>query len=165
MAEKLVDFIAIGRVASRAELKNIRVTEVSAKCDPRITGTLQATLDLDCKVLKNEANIAEIACDYRFSAMSGESKVAEALVTYLLVYELSGTEPAAEGDLAEFAIANGTLHSWPFVREFLYGLTSRMGFPPYTLPVYHFKPKPQEKKVAPQKQSGGKPAAVARREK
>ena len=71
-------------------------------------------LDLDCKVLKNEANVAEIACDYRFSAMSGESKVAEALVTYFLVYELSGTEPAAEADLAEFAIANGTLHSWPF---------------------------------------------------
>ena len=49
MAEKLVDFIAIGRVASRAELKSIRVIEVSAKCDPKITGTLQPTSTLTAR--------------------------------------------------------------------------------------------------------------------
>ena len=42
------------------------------------------------------------------------------------------------GDLSQFAQANGAYHSWPFVRETIYGLTSRMGFPPYTLPVLSF---------------------------
>jgi hypothetical protein len=157
LAEKFVDFIAIGRVASRAELKSIRVTDVSASCDPHVAGTLEPTLDLECKVLKRDASLVEIGCDYRFSATAGDAKVAKANVKYLLTYEISGVEPVADGDLNEFAIANGTLHSWPFVRETLYGLTSRMGFPPYTLPVHHFKPKPVEKKATPAK----KPTAEA----
>jgi hypothetical protein len=54
---------------------------------------------------------------------------------------LRGTEPLADEDVAQFALSNGTLHSWPFVRELLYALTSRIGYPPYTLGVVHFRPK------------------------
>lgn len=75
-----------------------------------------------------------------------EAQAAQATIKYLLDYDLRGNEPLAEDDIAEFAFANGTLHSWPFVREFLYGLTAKMGFLPYTLPVFHFVPKPPQKK-------------------
>lgn len=142
MAETLVDFAAVGRVAARVELKGIRLTDVSAKCDPKIKGALEPTVNLGCKIVGRENNALEISCDYRFTARAADAQVAEAAITYLLVYQVNGSEPLKEEDLAEFAVANGTLHSWPFVREFLYGLTSRMGYPPYMLPVFHFKPKP-----------------------
>ena len=151
MAERTVDFAAAGRVAKRVELKGIRVTDVSAKCDPKIKGTLEPTLNFDCAVVGRESNALEIACDYRFTARAAEAQVAEAAIKYLLVYEVQGSEPLIEEDLAEFAVANGTLHSWPFVREFLYGLTSRMGYLPYTRPVFHFKAKPKEKKEVVEK--------------
>jgi len=80
----------------------------------------------------------EVVCDYKFVAVSEEVEAIQSSVRYLLLYEISGSESPALDDMNEFARANGALHSWPFVRELLYGLTSRMGFPPYTLPVIHF---------------------------
>lgn len=151
MAERLVDFTAAGRVAKRVELKDVRVINVSAKCDPKITGPLEPTLKHECAVGAHEGNALEVTCNYQFIARAAEAQVAEAEIKYLLVYEIVGSEALAEEDLMEFAFANGTLHSWPFVREFLYGLTSRMGYPPYMLPAFHFKPKPQEKKEAKEK--------------
>jgi preprotein translocase subunit SecB len=145
LPEKVVDFAAAGRVAKRVELKAVRVTEVSAKCDPKIKGPLEATLDLECAVIGRESSALEVACDYRFTAHTPEAQAAEAAIKYLLVYEIQGGEPLADEDIAEFAVANGTLHSWPFAREFLYGLTSKMGYFPYTLATFHFKPKPREK--------------------
>jgi preprotein translocase subunit SecB len=136
-----VDFAASGRVANRVELKAIRVIDMSAKCNPKILGTLEPTLDHDCMVAEHAGDALEIACNYRFTARIGQTQVAEAAIKYLLLYKIQGSEPLAEDDLAQFALSNGILHSWPFVRELLYALTSRMGYPPYTLGVMHFKPK------------------------
>jgi preprotein translocase subunit SecB len=147
LAERTVDFAALSRISSRAELKNIFLAEVSAKCDPRMNGTLEPSLENDAEVIVHEGNRLEIACNYRFSVSVTQIQVAQATVKYLLEYELSGNEPFDESDIAEFAFANGTLHSWPFLRQFVYDLTSRMGFPPYTVPVFHFVPKPPQQDV------------------
>ncbi|MGA8223873.1 MAG: hypothetical protein WB780_19650 [Candidatus Acidiferrales bacterium] len=148
MAEITVDFAAAGRVASRAELKAIRLIEISAKCDPETSGALEPTLDHDCAAAKRSGSALEIACNYRFKVRTTQAEVADASIKYLLVYELQGPEPFADEDIAQFAKSNGTLHSWPFVRELLYALTSRMGYPPYTLPVFHFKAKPPQQEKA-----------------
>ena len=149
MPEIIVDFGAAGRVASRVELKNIRLIEISAKCDPKTIGPLEPALDHDCVPLSRQANALEITCNYRLTVRTTQAQVAEATIKYLLQYEVQGNEPLDDADVQEFALANGTLHSGPFVRELLHALTSRMGFPPYTLPLIHFKAKPaqQEKKT------------------
>jgi hypothetical protein len=67
--------------------------------------------------------------------------LAEASMTYHIVYELRGEEPTATSDVEHFARANGAYHSWPFVRETIFNLTAKMGFPPYTLPVLLFLPR------------------------
>jgi len=149
LAEITVDFVAAGRVASRAELKAIRLIQISAQCDPKTSGPLEPTLDHDCTVANRSGSALEIACNYRFNVRTTQADVANAVIVYLLTYELQGNELFAEDDIGQFALSNGTLHSWPFVRELLYALTSRMGYPPYTLPVFHFKAKtPQQEKVA-----------------
>jgi len=147
--EKPVDFAAIGRVAKRSELKSLRLIGISAKCDKMVTGTLVPNVELACKSGLVEGNTLEVICEYTFTAHSNNVEAVSSAITYLLVYEISGSESPSPDDLTEFGRANGTLNSWPFVREVLFGLTSRMGFPPYTLPLMHFNPTPKAKEPKP----------------
>jgi len=147
--ETTVDLAAVGRVAKRVELKGVRLAEISAMCNPKVQGPLVPNVKLECKLGEHAANSIEVVCDYTFVAQSDQVQAIESKIKYLLLYEISGSESPNPSDLAEFAKANGALHSWPFVREVLFGLTSRMGYPPYTLPVMHFNqpPKPASAKT------------------
>jgi preprotein translocase subunit SecB len=147
--ERTIDFAAIGRVAKSAELMGVRLLEISATCDPKGVGPLEPKVELDCKPGAHSADALEIVCHYSFTVRTDQAEIAEASIKYLLNYHLSGSESQADSDLAEFARANGALHSWPFVRELLYSLTSRMGYPPYTLPTLHFKGTPKDEPAAP----------------
>jgi len=146
LPQATVDFAAAGRVAKRSELKSIRLAEVSAKCDPKISAPLEPTVDVKCEVASQDGSALEILATCQFTARTTQAQVVEATIKYLLTYEIQGSEPLAPGDLTEFATSNGTLNSWPFLREFLYGLTTDMGYAAYTLPSFHFVPKVQEKK-------------------
>ena len=126
-------------MAKSVELKGVRLAEISATCDPTVFGpSLIPDVELDCKLGSHDTNNLEVICHYSFAAKSDDKQAIQSTITYLLHYEISGSGAASVEDMAEFARANGALHSWPFVRELLYGLTSRMGYPPYTLPVMHF---------------------------
>lgn len=110
-------------------------------------GTLVPNVEIECQAGSVEESTLEVICIYTFTAHSNETRAVSSKIKYLLVYDISGSVSPSQEDLAEFARANGTLNSWPFVREVLFGLTSRMGYPPYTLPLMHFstKPKPTKK--------------------
>ena len=139
--ERTVDFAAIARVAKRAELKSVRMTEISARCEPAVLGTLVPSVNLECKPGTLDQGTLEVICEYEFAARVDQVQVVESRITFLLAYEISGGKNPSPEDLAEFARANGTLNPWPFVRDVLFGLTSRMGYPPYTLPLMHFNTK------------------------
>jgi hypothetical protein len=146
-----VDFAAVGRVSKFAELEDIRLVEVTAKCNPSASGPLEATFAHDSRISNRGDQFLEVRTDYRFTGRSAEADIIEVAVTYLIRYVLKAPEPLADDDISEFAISNPVLHSWPFVREFLNSLTSRMGFPPFKLGVLHFVPqKAAEKKPASQ---------------
>jgi preprotein translocase subunit SecB len=151
--DRTVDLAAVNRVAKRVELKGVRLAEISATCDPKVHGpSLIPAVDLDCKLGDHSESTLEVICNYTFAAESEGIQAIQSTIIYLLLYEISGSESSSPEDLAEFARANGALHSWPFVRELLYGLTSRMGYPPYTLPVMHFnvtKPSAKTEKKEP----------------
>ena len=134
--ERTVDLAAVGRVAKKVELKAVRLAEISAKCMPDILGSLLPDVDLDCHVGRHDATSVEVVCNYKFTARSGDQQAVDSAIRYLLQYEISGGESPSDSDLAEFARANGALNSWPFVREVLYGLTSRMGYPPVHFASY-----------------------------
>jgi preprotein translocase subunit SecB len=137
--DKTVDFAAVARISKHIELKGVRLIQITAKCDPKVYGTLEPSVDVTCSVATHTESALEVSCAYKFNVSSAAEPVADAEIGYLLNYEIQGSpEKLDDSDIAEFARANGALHSWPFVRELLYGLTSRMGYPPYTLPVMHF---------------------------
>jgi hypothetical protein len=143
LAQTSIDFGAIGRVSPYAELVDVRLTEVSAKCSPvDIAGALNAEVSNKCSVLSNENAILKVSCEYHFTGSSAQPKLVDIAITYIVSYSLNSPQPLADADIAQFAAANGTLHSWPFIREFLHSLTSRMGIPPFKLGVMHFVPMP-----------------------
>jgi preprotein translocase subunit SecB len=116
-------------------------------------------VNLECKLGAHGPNAVEVFCDYTFVANSDQTPAIESAISYLLLYEISGGASSNIDDLTEFARANGALHSWPFVRELLFGLTSRMGYPPYTLPVMHFNTT-----TTPPKDQSGENLDVSQRE-
>ena len=147
MDKSEVDIVAASRIARRVDLKKIHLTEIEATCVPGIgpKASLKPTYEYHCFPVKVDAGNIEISCTYKFHVSSQEKELANANMTYHLVYKLFGDDPTDESDVEHFAHANGTYHSWPFVRELIFGLTSRMGFPPYTLPVMSFLPRSRPK--------------------
>jgi preprotein translocase subunit SecB len=125
------------------ELKDLRLLEVNASGAPRSKGVLQPLVIHECEGKLQNPNLIEVVCRYRFKATQGETQAMTATFSYLILYDLEGAEPVPESDLKEFAFANGTYHSWPFARQLLFDLTSRLGYLPYSLPVFKFMQRPR----------------------
>jgi hypothetical protein len=137
-------------VARRVQLDEVWLSEMSAKENRRTGGKLEPAVEHECEATRDgEGKSLRVLCTYHFSVRCSGETVAEAMFKYVLEYAIEGEEPLDDGDVAQFAFANGTYHSWPFVREALFSLTARMGFPPYTLPVFRFDPKPRPKPTPP----------------
>jgi hypothetical protein len=160
LAVATVDFAAVSRVSQYAELKDIRMVGVSAKCDPKYTAPLEPEFSHECSVVGNENGVLDIICQYRFAGNAAQVKIVDIEIKYLLTYAINSPVPLAEGDITQFANGNGTLHSWPFVRELLHSLTSRMGVPAFKLGVMHFVPTQQTPAVAPAKAAAPQTAAI-----
>lgn len=146
-APSSLDLAAAARVAKRVELREIRLSEISAKSLVAYHGPLHPEVHHVCTPATHDVNVIEVQCSYDFVVKSEGEDVARAEFKYLLSYDVVGDAPVEEADLEHFAYANGTYHSWPFVRQLVFDLTSRMGYPPYTLPVFQFNPKPKEAQV------------------
>ncbi len=135
----------MARVARRVELKDIRLLEIKASGAPRSTGILRPFVTHECEGKLHSPTLIEVVCRYRFTATQGEIQAVEATLSYVILYDLAGADPIPEHDLREFAFANGTYHSWPFARQLLFDVTSRLGYLPYSLPVFKFiqRPRPE----------------------
>ena len=143
-APSTLDLVAAARVAKRVELREIRLSEISASSPSAYHGPLHPEVNHDCSPTMHDDHHIEVLCSYNFLVKSDGDDVAKADFKYVISYEIVGDGGVEEADLQHFAFANGTYHSWPFVRQLVFDLTARMGFPPYTLPVFQFNPKPKE---------------------
>lgn len=152
LTELAIDLAAASRISRRVDLREIRLTDIHATCQPRASGSfpLIPTYDHTCVPTKVEGGIIEVSCTFRFKVRSSDADadVADASMTYQVIYRLLGDGPTEQSDIEHFARANGAYHTWPFVRETIYSLTSKMGFPPYTLPVLSFLPRPKPRTVS-----------------
>jgi preprotein translocase subunit SecB len=146
-----VDLAAAVRVSRRVELRDIRLSHIAASSPTHHPGALKPHVEHECSGKTTDGELIEVTCAYRFHAMSGtEEPVLDATLTYLLVYKIIGPETVDAADLDHFAYASGTLHSWPFVRQLLFGLTANMGYPPFMLPVHKHQPAKTAKPSEPE---------------
>lgn len=135
------DLAAAGRVSSRVEFREIRLSEINASGPIKGQGPLEPHIDHHCELTRHEGDLLEVLCTYQLRVASGDDEFLNADIKYLASYTLLGDQPVDPNDLVHFAFTNGTYHSWPFVRQLVFDLTARMGYPPYSLPVFKFFPK------------------------
>jgi preprotein translocase subunit SecB len=153
---KGVDLAAAARISSRVEFREIRLSEINASSPTKGLGALEPQIEHHCTLMKQDGDLLEVLCAYQIRVTSGAKELLKADLSYLVSYTLLGNDPVDENDLNHFAFANGTYHSWPFVRQTLFDLTARMGYPPYNLPVFKFFPKrPKPVETTPPPNEGG----------
>lgn len=159
-APSSLDLVAAARVAKRVELREIRLSEISASNLTAHHGPLYPEVQHACSPTVHDEHLIEVLCSYDFLVKSDGDEVARAQFKYLISYDVIGAGAVDEADLEHFAFANGTYHSWPFVRQLVFDLTARMGYPPYTLPVFQFNPKPKPVEDADDETSSPDGAAI-----
>ncbi len=158
-AESPIDMGAVGRLARRVNLENLVLVGINAKRfpGPSEMGVLDPDVKQTHRVVHDVPGALHVESKFEFAVRTGDVLILEADLTYRLFYSVSGDEPVDTGDSRMFARANGAYHSWPFVREQLYSLTSKMGLPPFMLPVLSFHP-PKQQVLA--SESGREPHAA-----
>jgi hypothetical protein len=138
--QRLVDIAAVTRVARRVDLRDIRLVDLKATLlSEDREGPLSGNTEYKCSH-KTEPGLLAVDCGYAFSIHVSAKQVAEIKATYRMFYDLKGSEVVADSDLSEFASTNGVYHSWPFLRQLVADHTARLGFSPYTLPVFLVSP-------------------------
>jgi hypothetical protein len=115
---------------------------VDAKAVRYLAAMKPGTLEPDLRQSHRVASLGKgeilVESKFEFVVVRGGQKLLSASHTYMLVYSMPKGERVNESDVTMFARANGAYHAWPFVREQLFGLTAKMGLPPFVLPVLSF---------------------------
>ena len=143
MSQPEIDMAAVARVSRRVQLSEVRLVKFEVEQFSRIPGKLVPEITHDFAISSESPDLLRVACSFGFNVTSNNVQVATSKIVYHLFYRMSGDEPADPKDLKQFAVANGSYNSWPFVRELLHSMTGRMGLPPYVLPVLIIKPRQQ----------------------
>lgn len=149
-------------VANVAELVDVRLRDVEASrhasCDEIFDRVCSLSSKVDTSYDFDEEEIVLIAhvnATVTLFEATDDSDTPEpesdsrVFVTVRLSYDLDYALPSAppEEKRAElfqaFSEVNGTYNSWPYIREAVQDLTTRMGFPPLVLPV-HRVPRPDD---------------------
>jgi hypothetical protein len=102
-----------------------------------------------------EINLLEIQLEYRlvaFARVDGKRNEGNEIPLFQLecdwdvAFEVPERFSPSDMDaLADFAVANGQLNAFPYVRQYVQDMTSRAGWPPLVLPTFRIpakRPKP-----------------------
>ena len=129
------------RVSDRVEIRGVVL--VSAKLargdvregtnfDVKIRRSARAKMDASRKLLIVQVEIGFTA---RADSELEKPPSVEAWATYELTYSVPDQTGLTQEHFDAFAEMNGVFNAWPYFREFLHSSLSRMGLPPFTLPV------------------------------
>jgi hypothetical protein len=169
-----VDYSSIARVASAVELRDIALRSSRASLNAAATEIPEhwsgaAFVGFDSKVGKRAADDRDFTIEAAFIAVynSGwadeiHTELPEAdpahppeieiEASFELSYRAAEDAELAAEDLDNFAIANGTLHAWPYWRELADDITMRMHVPRLVVGVF---------KIPSRHDPGGRPEAPA----
>ena len=152
-----VSYPAVARVASRSELRMVRLRSLHSECNPRPehvpeTWNETAFVGFRASITEAPADDGRFRSEVSFLALfDDESDLSEVGLegldedyqpevvveaTFELEYTLSPEAELQENDLEQFALANSTLHAWPYWRELAQSLSTRMAIPPLVIGTY-----------------------------
>lgn len=124
------------KILSGLELKNLFLISCTSNIDRSSLGT-EAGIKIvdDASYSKSEKNEIEITQKYSIEAkdQTSKKKFLNIKCEYHLIY--TSREDFTEEFFEVFKKANLPINSWPFFRELVYNITSRMYIPPISLPL------------------------------
>ena len=143
------------RVASIAELSNVRLTALTVRSDFSV-GQAEESLRLRIKV-KSKAFLTQ---KERFSAqvrfrLIGEGKkdsakpLLDLRCSFMLDYSLTPDSAAKASEIRAFTEGNAVFNGWPYFREIVQNTCARLGLSPPPVPLLKFR-------IAAPKQDGAK---------
>jgi preprotein translocase subunit SecB len=120
------------RVAAVADLKGVTLMRVNAErvgTAPKVP-QLHVTYTIQEKHKLHEASLdvaVKVICETDPHSYRIEAELA-------LIYSL--TSPVSEADASAFARLNAPFNAWPYMREFVQSMATRMTFAPPTVPLF-----------------------------
>lgn len=151
------------RVGSRVSLSNVRLwsaevhqgvpsdeaadeaAQVSLSVDIQARavvgdgGAFQAQVHYEVRGAVGPSNAANTALADESDPAQSDAGEREAVLlvmaSWIIDYQLADGQTADDEDLQAFATVSGTFAAHPYMREFVHGVTSRMGLPPLVLDV------------------------------
>lgn len=136
------------KVASNVELDAItlRYAKVETGCEPEdlpeeVSVDIQYRSQIEHRKHRNnpELPMLAVSVDFRFLVEPKEEQNAEILkleAGYLLTYFLNPGAAVEDICFKHFAEANGPYNAWPYWRELVQSVTSRVGMPGFIVPVF-----------------------------
>lgn len=143
---------ALARIVAEVELEDVQLVDATVH---RQRGAPVGPLHV---VVAPTAKVRDVLEDGRFdlevgirvtaSADDAREPHIEISMSFALQYRMEGGARASKEELKEFAAGNGVFNAWPYARELVHSLTTRMGLRPLILPVMRRLPGLAEEKRA-----------------
>lgn len=130
--------ILANRVAQGVELLDIQLIDISARLQPFddwMPGDIKLGIDTKTRVRDDKSGILVlVTVDLQSNDTDGTAAL-HIQATFKVLYKCEPTADLTEAHFNAFGELNGLVNAWPFLRELIQSITSRMGLPPLTLPV------------------------------
>jgi len=129
-------------ISDIVEIKSLTLIECAASRSSQLPegGKRKAELAVTkvAHVLSEEEHELQVQIEFGLTIKpvdSGDQKL-EVKATFAINYSMKGSAEFAQSEYQAFAELNGVHNAWPFWREFVLNLTSRMGIRPIVIPVH-----------------------------
>lgn len=155
------------KVSDQVDLHTVKLLACACKQETdcpsgQKTFDIQRTIRFD---IKKEQKIIGVFTTFVLNAFGEgveqkkENSFLEIEATFLLLYNIKSLEGLDDDAFRSFSELNGVYNAWPYWREFVQNVTSRMELPTLTVPVFRIvplKPPKKTKKSNTQRKKQGK---------
>ncbi len=140
------------KVADRVDLQSVKLLTCDCKQNPNCpTGKKAFDIEKTSQFEVNkEQNIIGVFIRFALNAFGEgveqkkENSFLSIEATFLLLYSIKSMEGLDDGAFCSFAELNGAYNAWPYWREFVQSITSRMELPTLTVPVFRISSLPSK---------------------
>ncbi len=154
-AAENLDMEAVARVAQKADLEEIYLVDAKVSRDPQNIAPEALSLEPTCStkivLIDKDNNILSVLCNFglaAFNRKSPDTMFMSVEASFSTSYSLKPLGEFNPDDIEHFSKINPVYNAWPFWREFVQSMTTRMGFPALTIPLLKIMPKKSAKKGA-----------------
>ncbi|MEJ5360210.1 MAG: hypothetical protein WHT06_16230 [Desulfobacterales bacterium] len=144
------EFDALKRVTEKAEILSVTLFEcASSRSDDALAyKEIKIDLSTSSKLLEKDDDFFYAKVSFKFTGRPAEDET-KVLVnieaSFVIKYLFPGASNISIKELESFCNINPLFNCWPYWREIIQSMTTRMDLPPFTLPLLKIKQRRKEK--------------------